>query len=112
MSHTCHAADCDRVVPPRLLMCLKHWRMVPGDIQRMVLVHYNRGQEVRKDPTEAYLAVQALAIAVVAKAEGLKEQAYQAMIRSMMHVRRLPDGDPYNFIRGRVVAEVSPKEEG
>jgi len=36
MSHTCHAAGCPREVEPKLLMCLRHWRMVPRHLQREV----------------------------------------------------------------------------
>jgi hypothetical protein len=36
MPHTCHAEGCEVAVPPKLLMCLKHWRMVPKHLQREV----------------------------------------------------------------------------
>lgn len=68
--HTCHAEGCDRVVPPRLLMCAKYWRMVDRPIQREVWRWYVPGQEVRKDPTAAYLEVMKLAIECVARKEG------------------------------------------
>ncbi len=55
MSHACHAHGCKVDVPPRMLMCRKHWRMVPRRLQQQVWAHYEEGQEDRKDPTTAYL---------------------------------------------------------
>jgi len=68
-AHTCHARGCDRPVPPRMLMCLPHWRMVPPQFQARVWATYRRGQEVRKDPTPEYLEAAAWAIAAVAEQE-------------------------------------------
>jgi hypothetical protein len=69
--HLCHAYMCDREVPPKLLMCLKHWRMVPQDIQRLVWRYYRPGQEIDKRPTAKYLEVMAMAITAVREKEGL-----------------------------------------
>lgn len=70
MSHRCHAIGCEKEVPPKLLMCARHWRMVPPTIQRRIWAHYVPGQEIRKDPTDTYLDVQQLAIDAVAEREG------------------------------------------
>lgn len=43
--HTCHASNCTAPVPPSLLMCPKHWRMVPNEIQQLVTRYYVKGQE-------------------------------------------------------------------
>lgn len=75
MRHTCHAIGCDREVPPRLLMCARHWRMVPTPLQAKVWVHYVPGQEVRKDPTRAYLEAASAAIKAVAEREGYRTVA-------------------------------------
>lgn len=69
MTHVCHAVGCVVEVPPRLLMCPRHWRMVPPHLQRAVWAAYVPGQEIRKDPTSAYLRVAADAIAFVLAAE-------------------------------------------
>jgi hypothetical protein len=69
--HTCHARGCNKPVPPKLLMCLKHWRMVPGDLQRLVWRHYRPGQEIDKKPTREYLEIMHQAIEAVAAMEGL-----------------------------------------
>ena len=69
MRHTCHALGCNVAVPPKMLMCLPHWRMVPRDLQKAVWREYVPGQEIRKDPTPAYMAVQAAAVDAVAAME-------------------------------------------
>lgn len=69
MVHTCHALGCRVAVPPRMLMCLTHWRMVPQALQRQVWATYRRGQEQDKQPSSAYLAAVKAAIAAVATQE-------------------------------------------
>ena len=68
--HTCHAEGCNAPVPPRMLMCLRHWRLVPRDLQRRVWAEYVPGQEIRKDPTDEYMKVQRAAVRAVAIKEG------------------------------------------
>lgn len=68
--HTCHAEGCETVVPPRMLMCLKHWRLVPKALQADVWEHYQPGQERTKDPTPEYLGAAQAAIRAVATREG------------------------------------------
>lgn len=75
MNHLCHAANCKTKVPPKLLMCAKHWRMVPKDIQRRVWKTYRPGQERDKEPSDAYLHAQQSAIAHVALEEGNFDEA-------------------------------------
>jgi hypothetical protein len=65
MAHTCHAVGCNVSVPPRLLMCIKHWRMVPLAIQRKVWRAYRPGQEIDKRPTDNYFVVAREAIEAV-----------------------------------------------
>jgi hypothetical protein len=67
--HKCHAEGCNVLVPPRLLMCLRHWRMVPLELQRRVWATYVSGQEIRKDPSPEYLAAQEAAVQAVARKE-------------------------------------------
>lgn len=68
--HHCHAEGCTTHVPPRLLMCRKHWSMVPRPLQAAVWDAYVPGQEQRKDPTSMYLDAARAAIEVVADKEG------------------------------------------
>ena len=70
MIHLCHAIGCNVQVRPQLLMCLKHWRLVPRDLQRAVWAAYVPGQEIRKDPTDEYLEVHRAAVEAVARREG------------------------------------------
>lgn len=69
-AHTCHAEACDVVVPPRMLMCRPHWRMVPKRLQDAIWDAYVPGQEQRKDPTREYLEIAREAIEAVAAKEG------------------------------------------
>lgn len=69
-NHHCHAEGCKRQVPPKMFMCLQHWRMVPKFLQNQIWAHYVPGQEIRKDPTPEYLAVAEKAIRAVADMEG------------------------------------------
>jgi len=70
LPHTCHARDCGEPVPPELLMCRKHWRMVPRNIQRAVWAAYRPGQCDDKQVSDAWMRAADAAIGFVARAEG------------------------------------------
>lgn len=70
MSHHCHAHGCQTEVPPEMLMCGKHWRIVPKNIQRQVWAHYRAGQCDDKNPSAEWHRAADLAIAYVAEREG------------------------------------------
>ncbi len=70
MIHLCHAHGCDRPVPPKMLMCLNHWKAVPFSIQRLIWKHYRRGQEIDKNPSNEYMLVQRAAVWAVFCSEG------------------------------------------
>lgn len=70
MKHHCHARDCETPVPPKLLMCRKHWFMVPRELQNAVWRYYVPGQEIRKDPTPEYMEAQKAAVEAVARKKG------------------------------------------
>lgn len=70
MKHMCHAIGCDVAVPPAMLMCRRHWYMVPADIRDRIWRAYVPGQEITKTPTRHYLSVMDEAIQAVAKREG------------------------------------------
>lgn len=61
-----------------MLMCLRHWRMVPRKLQINVWNEYRAGQEIDKRPTLEYLLVQQAAVACVAAKEGLADEAAEA----------------------------------
>lgn len=69
LHHRCHATGCEALVDPRLLMCGRHWRLVPRVLQRRIWATYVAGQEIRKDPTDAYLEAMRAAIEAVAETE-------------------------------------------
>ena len=52
-----------------MFMCLKHWRMVPQELQRAVWATYRPGQEQDKNPSEAYMKVARTVIDAVATKE-------------------------------------------
>lgn len=60
MSHKCHWPDCQKDVPPKMFMCLAHWRRVPRVLQLKIWSTYRAGQEIDKRPSAEYLAVVAL----------------------------------------------------
>lgn len=70
--HLCHAIGCPTAVPPKMLMCLRHWRMVPRRLQADIWATYRTGQEVDKSPSDAYLIAQEAAVNAVAAKEGRK----------------------------------------
>lgn len=73
--HCCHVPGCDVTVPPRLLMCRMHWRMVPADRQKAVWRHFNPRQCAdgpRDRPTEAWFNAADAAIESVLNALGLE----------------------------------------
>lgn len=69
--HTCHAYKCEVEVRPSLLMCKKHWEMVPKEIQSRVLQHFNPKQcEKFRRPSMEWLKAAREAVNFVTKAEG------------------------------------------
>lgn len=70
MSHICHAYKCNIQIPPKMLMCLKHWRKVPREIQNKIWATYRPGQEIDKIITEEYSDAFDNAVESVARKEG------------------------------------------
>jgi hypothetical protein len=60
--HVCHAHGCRVEVAPISFMCPAHWHMLPVAVRAEVCAVYVLGQEVRKDPSDRYLAVTFAAI--------------------------------------------------
>lgn len=77
-NHKCHAYACNSNVPPRMLMCAKHWRIVPKATQNRVWATYQPGQERRMDPSHAYLNAAAEAVRLVAAWEGHDDETVKA----------------------------------
>lgn len=67
--HRCHARGCEVEVPPRLLLCRRHWRMAPPSLQRALWREYRLGQEITKTPTRSCVEAALAAGDAVARAE-------------------------------------------
>jgi hypothetical protein len=70
MPHTCHAIGCTAPVPPKLLFCSRHWKLVPGLLRANVWAAYRCGQERDKRPSREYVRAARAAIRAVADREG------------------------------------------
>lgn len=69
-NHHCHAAACIANVPPEMLMCKRHWGMVPYPIQRRIWGSYRRGQCEDWEITSDYAEAAKAAVIAVAWIEG------------------------------------------
>ena len=76
--HTCHARGCKAAVPPRMLMCRRHWYMVPRELRARVWATYRPGQEISKTPSAAYLAAALEAVNAVARIESHGKTQYRS----------------------------------
>lgn len=79
--HHCHATGCRVAVRPQLLMCIRHWRLVPPDLQRAVWRHYRPGQCDDKRPSPDWLSAARAAIDAVAALESPKPKAPPAPLQ-------------------------------
>ena len=81
-AHACHARKCNTNVPPRMLMCGKHWKMVPGQTQKMIWKHYKSGQEKGEArPSSKWHFYADEAIEAVYKKELKKEESKQTELK-------------------------------
>ncbi len=69
-SHRCHARLCTTRCRPQLLMCPKHWRMVPATLVRRVYATYRDGQCADLRPSLEWHEAADAAIASVALQDG------------------------------------------
>lgn len=70
--HHCHATRCRVSVPPEMLMCRRHWFMVPRDVRLKVWATYRQGQCDDLNPSAAYCRAAKAAVVAVATREGLE----------------------------------------
>lgn len=101
MAHTCHALGCTRSVDPRYLMCGPDWLLVPKPLKDAVWATYVPGQEIRKDPTPAYIKAAHNAILAVADAKGTP-------VPPQVRRRWLEENDEQGESRRRRNVPVSP----
>lgn len=66
---TCYARGCQEPIKPHLLMCRRHWDMVPFGLKAEIWRTYRNGQEQRGDASPAYLRAAAECRVAVAEAE-------------------------------------------
>lgn len=43
-THHCPIKDCDRQLPSHLLMCDRHWQILPQPLKKRVYATWNRGR--------------------------------------------------------------------
>lgn len=70
--HRCHARGCAMKVAPEMLMCRRHWGMVPRRLQLAVWHAYRPGQCDDKRPSREWLGAADAAIEAVAMVERSK----------------------------------------
>ena len=87
--HHCHANDCPTITSPALLMCPKHWRMVPAAMQRKVYSTFKLRGSPGGDPASwaNYYAACADAVEHVAALEG--KPAGNSYRRSVPHFQKI-----------------------
>lgn len=57
LEHYCHWIGCQKVVPPAMWGCKKHWYQLPKKFRNKIWATYRPGQEITKDPSPQYRAV-------------------------------------------------------
>lgn len=53
--HECHWPGCRKQVPPAMWGCKAHWFKLPLHLRNKIWAAYSPGQEIRMDPSEAYI---------------------------------------------------------
>jgi hypothetical protein len=81
MAHTCHAVACEKVIVPEMLMCRRHWFMVPYSIRGRVLATYREGQCDDWSITHAYAEAARAAVRAVATKENRTELEIREALR-------------------------------
>lgn len=90
MAHTCHAAACEIGVPPEMLMCRRHWFMLPRVLRSRIWATYRDGQCDDWTITHAYANAARDAVMFVGRKEGVPE----AIIREACAVYDMLDPGP------------------
>lgn len=67
--HTCHAASCNKAVPPRIFMCRAHWFQLPKEMRDAVNSACVPGQWITKTPTREYVRAARDAVSYIAERE-------------------------------------------
>lgn len=70
LAHHCHAEGCPVPTRPEMLMCARHWRMVPVRLRAAVWRTYRAGQCDDMRPSAEYCRAAGAAVNAVAAKEG------------------------------------------
>lgn len=70
MSHTCHAIGCEKIIPPKMFMCRRHWFLLPKVMRNRIWFTYQKGQEITKQPSLDYLEIARNCIKLIEEKEG------------------------------------------
>lgn len=70
--HRCHATACQKITPPSMWGCRRHWFMVRREIRNRIYANYRPGQENDWKPSRAYLLAARDAVLEVAAKESLE----------------------------------------
>ncbi|MFZ5621142.1 MAG: hypothetical protein ACOY5W_08995 [Pseudomonadota bacterium] len=68
-THACRAHGCCSQIPPELLLCGRHWKMVPKELKRALWKLSRPGSDATKRTSDRYLTAAANAINAVAEIE-------------------------------------------
>lgn len=69
MAHTCHAAGCNKHVPPQMFMCKKHWFSLPKQLRDDIWETYREGQCDDWEISHRYAEAARTAVRFVAERE-------------------------------------------
>jgi hypothetical protein len=80
---TCTANHCALTIQPGRLMCIRHWSMLPRDIQRAVWeAHHDHSSRGARLASFEYLSACADAVEFIARSEGrLTRNAFRNLAR-------------------------------
>lgn len=56
-NHHCHWPGCNKQVPPAMWGCREHWFTLPQYLRKKIWNTYMPGQEIKMNPSRAYLEV-------------------------------------------------------
>src|SRR3989442_10630404 len=91
--HHCHARGCLVPTKPEMLMCGRHWFMVPAALRRAVWMTYREGQCDDMQPSAEWHAAADAAIAAVAAKEASKASAPKGPTKALSEAPAAAQGE-------------------
>ncbi|HEX7095343.1 MAG TPA: Dam family site-specific DNA-(adenine-N6)-methyltransferase [Acidimicrobiales bacterium] len=92
-NHHCHAIGCSTACKPEFLMCPKHWKMVPGVLQRAVYAAYRPGQcDDMRVSGAWWIAAERAIVAVAVFEKRLTPAQAQAQVERAVQTAKSLDG--------------------